>query len=168
MAAIRLRDLLKEVDVDPEKLDESISDDHLHEIALFLTSWRRVVTYLGVEENDMDAIEQNEKDDLLKKIRAFQKWKGKFGFKATYGMLVEVLLRLAMADVAEKVLYILKGVYVTHVCYTCTSAQWRRNRNTIGGAGVRGCEAADYPPKVPACEGQKLERNTPPPRFRRS
>ena len=34
--------------------------------------------------------------------------------------------------------------------------QWRRNRNTIGGAGVRGCEAADYPHEASAYEGQKL------------
>ena len=26
----------------------------------------------------------------------------------------------------------------------------------IGGAGARGCEAADYPRKASACEGQEL------------
>ena len=35
-----------------------------------------------------------------------------------------------------------------------TDAQWRRN--TIGGADVRGCETANYPRKVSACEGQIL------------
>ena len=34
--------------------------------------------------------------------------------------------------------------------------QWRRNKNTIGGAGMRGYEAADYPREASACEGQKL------------
>ena len=31
-----------------------------------------------------------------------------------------------------------------------------QNRNTIGGAGVRGCEAANYLHKVSVCEEQKL------------
>ena len=108
MAAITLKELLKEVGVHPEKLDQSISDDHLREIAIFLTSWRKVATYLGLRESDLDAVEQ-EKDEQMKKLKALQKWKGKFGFKATYRKLVEVLLSLAMADVAEKVCHLLKG-----------------------------------------------------------
>ena len=35
-------------------------------------------------------------------------------------------------------------------------SQRQRNRNTIGEAGVKGCEAADYPCEASACEGQKL------------
>ena len=36
-------------------------------------------------------------------------------------------------------------------------AQWWWNRNMIGGgAGVRGCEAADYPCEASTCGGQKL------------
>ena len=35
-----------------------------------------------------------------------------------------------------------------------------------GAAGVRGCDAADYPRKASACEGQKLG-GPKPPRFRR-
>ena len=31
-----------------------------------------------------------------------------------------------------------------------------RNRNTIGGAGVRGGEVANYSHKTSACEGQEL------------
>ena len=45
MAAITLEELLEEVGVHPEKLNESVSDDHLRAIAIFLTSWRRVATY---------------------------------------------------------------------------------------------------------------------------
>ena len=31
-----------------------------------------------------------------------------------------------------------------------------------GGAGARGCEAADYPREASACEGQKLRGSRPP------
>ena len=115
MAAITLEELLEEVGVCPEELNESISDDHLREIGIFLTSWRKVAAYLELSESDLDAIEREEKDEQMKKLKALQKWKGKFGFKATYRKLVEILLSLAMADVAEKVCRLLKGMYIMHI-----------------------------------------------------
>jgi len=110
--ALTLEELLKEVSVHPEKLNESISDDHLHEIAILLTSWRTVATHLELSESDLDDVEREEKDEQMKKLKALQKWKGKIGFKATYRKLVEVLLSLAMADVAEKICLLLKGMSV--------------------------------------------------------
>ena len=103
---------MKEVGVHPEKLDQSISDDHLCEIALFLTSWRRVAIYLELSESDLDAVEQEGTYEQDKRLKALQRWKGKFAFKATYRKLVEVLLSLAMADVAEKICLLLKGMSV--------------------------------------------------------
>ena len=118
MAAITLEELVKEVGVPPEKLNDSISDDHLRAIAIFLTAWRKVAAYLELSETDLEDIEQEEKDEHMKKLKALQKWKGKFGFKATYQKLVEVLLSLAMADVAEKVCRLLQGMHqlCMHVC----------------------------------------------------
>ena len=115
MAAITLEELLGKVSVLPEKLNDSISHDHLRAIPSFLTSWRTVVTYLGLSKNDLDDVEQEGKDEQEKRIKALQKWKGKFGFKATYRKLVEVLLSLAMADVAENVCHLLRGICVLNI-----------------------------------------------------
>ena len=109
MAAITLEELLEKVGVHPEKLNEAASDDHLLEIALFLTSWRTVASHLDLGENDLDDAEQGGRKVKDKSLKALQIWRGKFGFKATYRKLVDVLLTLAMADVAEKVCYLLKG-----------------------------------------------------------
>ena len=109
MEQVTVEKLLTEVGVHPEKLNERISDDHLCEIALFLTEWKTVVPFLGLDENDVDVIEQEEKKEQVKKLKALRKWKGKFVFAATYRKLVEVLLSLGMADVAEKVCHLLKG-----------------------------------------------------------
>ena len=109
MPAITLEELLKKVGVCPEKLNESISDDHVCAIALFLPSWQTVATYLELSEKDLDDVEQGGKDEQDKRLKSLQKWKGKFGFKATYRKLVEVLLSLAMAKIAEKVCCLLKG-----------------------------------------------------------
>ena len=109
MAAVTVEELLKETELCPEKLDKRTTDDHLREIALFLTSWRKVVAYLELSKNDLDDVEQEGKDEQEKRLKALQKWKGKFAFKATYRKLVEVLLSLSMADVAEKVCQLLKN-----------------------------------------------------------
>ena len=114
MAAITLEELLKEVGVHSEKLDDSISDDHLREIAIFLTSWRTVATYLGLSDIDMNDVEREGANEQEKRLKVLQKWKGKFGFTATYKKLVVVLLSLGMADVAEKVCLLLKGIYFIH------------------------------------------------------
>ena len=110
MAAITLEELLKEVGLCLEKLDDSISDNHLREIALFLTSWQTVASHLDLDENDLDDAEQGGRKVKDKSLKTLQIWKGKFGFKATYRKLVEVLLSLAMADIAEKVCNLLKGM----------------------------------------------------------
>ena len=121
MAEITLEELLKEDGVHPERLNESITDDHLHAIAIFLTSWRKVATYLELSENDLDDVEQEGKDEQDKRLKALQMWKRKIGFKATYRKLVEVLLSLAMADVAEKICLLLKGMSVImSYIFSCT------------------------------------------------
>ena len=108
---------MKKVGVCPEKLNDSISDDHLHEIALFLTSWRTVSSHLDLDENDLDDAEQGGRKVKDKSLKALQIWKGKFGFRATYKKLLQVLLSLAMADVAEKICHLLKGMYMYFQLY---------------------------------------------------
>ena len=121
MAAITLEELLKEVGVHPEKLNEAASDDHLLEIALFLTSWRTVASHLDLGENDLDDAEQGGRKVKDKSLKTLQIWKGKFGFKATYRKLVDVLLSLAMADVAEKVCHLLQGTVYLFYSHPCGS-----------------------------------------------
>ena len=103
---------MKEVSLHPEKLDQSISDDHLLGIALFLTSWQTVAPHLGLSEIDVVVIEQEGKDEKDKRLKALQMWKRKFGFRATYRELVKVLLSLGMADGAQNVCLLLKGMSV--------------------------------------------------------
>lgn len=110
MAAITLDELLKETEICAEKLNQSTSDEHLRAIAIFLTSWRTVAAFLGLSENDLDAVERQWNDEQDRRLNVLQKWKGKFGFKATYKKLVEVLLSLAKADIAERICHLLKGI----------------------------------------------------------
>ena len=111
MAEITLDELVNETKIRLERLDEGISDDHLPKIALFLPSCRIVAVHLKLSENDLDAIDQDCKDEQEKRLEVLHKWKGKFGFKANYKKLVEVLLSLGRADVAERICRLLKGNY---------------------------------------------------------
>ena len=120
MAAITLEELLKEVGLCPEKLNDSISDDHFREITLFLTSWRTVASHLDLNQNDLEDAERGGKNVKDKSLKALQIWRSKFGFKATYKKLVKVLLSLAMADGAEKVCKLLKGMW----CISCCVVVW--------------------------------------------
>ena len=110
MAAITLDELLKETEICAEKLNQSTSDEHLRAIAIFLTSWRTVAAFLGLSENDLDAVERQWKDEQDRRLNVLQRWKGMYGFKATYRKLVEVLLSLAKADIAERICRLLKGI----------------------------------------------------------
>ena len=114
MDAVTLDELLKKTEIHPEKLNRRISDDDLREIALFktLTNWRTVATYLGLDKNDLDAIKREEDDEQMRKLNALEKWKGKFGSKATYRKLVDVLLKLEKTDAAEDVCHLLKSMFV--------------------------------------------------------
>ena len=114
---------MEEVSVHPEKINDSISDDHLREMALFLTSWRTVASHLDLSENDLDDAEQGGRKVKDKSLKALQIWKGKYGFKATYRKLLQVLLSLAMAGVAEKVCCLLQGMCsrLTHPCMYTSS-----------------------------------------------
>ena len=111
-AAITLDELLEDVGVCPEKLDKHISEDHILEIAFILTEWKAVVPFLGLNENDVEAIEQEEKKEQVRKLKALRKWRGKVGCRATYKKLVVVLLKLAKADIADEVCRLLKGIVV--------------------------------------------------------
>ena len=147
MAAITLEDLLEEVDVNPEKLNDSISDHHLREIALFLTSWKTIAPHLDLDENDLDDAEQGGRKVKDKSLKALQIWKGKFGFRATYRKLVEVLLSLAMADVAEKICNLLKGMcsrlIIMHPVYvhTCLFFFYTKRGGVIYKVFLQGIES---------------------------
>ena len=82
MAAITVEELLKETEVPPEKLSAFISDDHLRAIAIFLTSWRKVATYLGLSENDLGDVEQEGKDEQRQEAKSTSDMEGQIWFQS--------------------------------------------------------------------------------------
>ena len=103
MSRVTLDDLLKEVGITPEQLNEKCTNEHLHDIAPFLMSWRTLATQLGLLSSEVDAVERNSHGEEEKRHKCLESWKANFGFKAKYRVLVEALLKIGRADQAEEV-----------------------------------------------------------------
>ena len=103
MSGVTLDGLLKEVGVTPSQLDKPCSREHLQDVALFLESWRTVAPHLGLSRTEMEEIERDGREEREKRLKILELWKGKFAFKATYKVLIEVCLKISRADQAEKV-----------------------------------------------------------------
>lgn len=103
---ITLEELVQEVGIPVARLDATCSDEHLNKISLFL-DWRVTAPQLGLEGVEVRAIDEREKTEREKRLKTLQKWRGKYGSRATYKMLVEVLLSINLADQAEEVCHLL-------------------------------------------------------------
>ena len=91
------------VGVTHAQLDKTCSPENLRDIALFLESWREVAPHLGLSSAQLEAIERDARSEQEKRLKILESWEAAFAFKATYRVLVEVLLKISRANLAEKV-----------------------------------------------------------------
>ena len=103
MSGVTLDELLKEVGITHKQLNEKCTNEHLHDIALFLKSWRTLAPQLGLSSSEVEAVEGNAHSEKERRQKFLESWKAKFAFKATYRVLVEALLKIGNADQAEQV-----------------------------------------------------------------
>ena len=103
LAPPTLDDLVRVTGVPLQNLDEPCSDEHLRDISSDLTHWRDVAPHLGLKEGDIEEIERDIKNESEKRPKVLQKWKHKYGSKASYRVLIEALLKCHMANHAENV-----------------------------------------------------------------
>ena len=110
---VTIDELVEAVGLLPEQLDQKCSDDHLNSLSQFL-DWRRIAPHIGLNDTDQSDIERDGKDESERRLKALQKWKTRFGFKATYQKLVQAYLAIDNADHAERVCRVLtpaKGIF---------------------------------------------------------
>ena len=106
---------MKELSISPKLLDQKCSDEHLKSISLFL-DWRRVAPHLGLSERDIEEVEFEKKTESERRLKVLQKWKGKYGYKATFRNFVTILLAVENADDAERVCCLLQTPAGTCKC----------------------------------------------------
>lgn len=102
MSGVTLDELLKEVGITHKQLEEKCTNEHLHDIALFLKSWRTLAPQLGLSD-EVEAVERNSHGEEEKRQKFLELWKAKFAFKVKFKVLVEALLKIGRADQAEEV-----------------------------------------------------------------
>ena len=102
-----LEEIVKEVRISLKLLEQKCTDEHLKNISLFL-GWRSVAPHLGLSEIDIKAIEAENRTEDERRLKVLQKWKKKYGYKATLKSLVMVLLATGNADDAEQVCRLLQ------------------------------------------------------------
>ena len=108
MAGVTFEELIAYVGISTDELNKPCSDEHIARISLFLANWQTVAPLLGLTETDEEDIEEGKKTQD-KRYKTLWKWKCKNLFKATYGALIDVFLKLGRADLAEKVCRLLVG-----------------------------------------------------------
>lgn len=95
--------LLEKLDFDKRDIDL-----HLGEIADTLDGWEDVAPLLGLKDINISDIKDTYPQKPSQQRRAaLRKWKGMFGFKATYGKLLEVCVTKEKLKTAEKIVMLL-------------------------------------------------------------
>ena len=67
-----------------EALYAHCSDVHLMEIGLKLTDWRVVAMLLGLDDTEIEDIEEKARSARERSLRMLKRWGQKFGERATY------------------------------------------------------------------------------------
>ena len=86
------------------------------EIACNLENWEILCTHLSISSAEQTELKNNyQKDYKMQKIQALKLWKRKFGRKATYEFLVDVITKLVgtgfAEDIVDLALETYKGLY---------------------------------------------------------
>ena len=121
MSGVTLDELLVKVGVNPALLDETCTSEHLRDIALSLESWREVAPYLGLSSADVVTTERNAHSEQERRQKILEMWKSKFTFKATYRVLIEVLLKMGRAEQAQQICCLLVSQQRNEGAFICNS-----------------------------------------------
>lgn len=160
MSGITKADLMEYVKVTEDQLKQKCSDEHIREIALNLTSWELYAPYLGLSTAEIDGIKEDAHKHEQRTLRTLQKWKSKAVFKATYGALVDVCIKLRNAELAEKICQYAKGmscmmcVFTMKLMWVCLFTLCTEKVATVPDGGASYTTAASAPPKRSRINGK--------------
>ena len=93
-----------------------------------------VAHLLGLTETDVEDIKEDGKKTQDKRYKTLRKWKDKNLFKATYGALIDIFLKLGRADLAEKVCRLLvnEGTYKLAAAFLLTMVLHKLKARDMG------------------------------------
>ena len=99
---ISLQKVKERFHLSQNQLDAEVSQEHLIAANRIIGDHRILGPQLGLSPEEMDDIKQ-ERSPKLQRSAMLKKWKEKFAWEATYGVLIEALLKCSRADCAGNV-----------------------------------------------------------------
>ena len=112
--ALSLQDLIHRGRLSQDLLHQEVSDMYLRELSRIIDNHEVVGPELGLTSAEMTDIKRDVRTHELQKLAMLRRWKQKFAPKATYGALIEALLKCSRADLARRVCELL----VQSKCYS--------------------------------------------------
>ena len=82
-------------------LNRPVRVAHLNRIALRIRDWKSCAALLGIRQDLIDDIDEEERNIKNKRIKIFSIWHEWYGNDATYLMLAEVLVEMERRDLIE-------------------------------------------------------------------
>ena len=95
-----LADFLQSVPGDV--LKKECNDEHLIEIAAWITNYKDFSAYLGLTEEQEAEIDANGNNLVRKRLDMLRMWRKVFASRATYQKLADVFYRCNRSDLVEK------------------------------------------------------------------
>ena len=109
--AVTLNELLQHHGLSEDDLNQEVASDKIHEISSLLTDdWRLLAPNMNLTDAEVKVIERdNQLEEELRKIGFLKKWKKKQSIRATYRVLVDVLMSNNNSNDASKVCELVQG-----------------------------------------------------------
>ena len=106
MAAENLNAILAAKGYNRNALNHAVNSSHLTNIAVRIGDWESCATFLGIPQEDVDDINEENRRVRKRRIAMLQRWKQLKGREATYLNLMESFAQLGRKDLIEFVLII--------------------------------------------------------------
>jgi hypothetical protein len=84
-----------------EDLNRPVSLAHLNRVAIRTRDWKTCAALLGIGQDIIDDVDEEERNVKGKKIKVFSIWQELHGNDATYLMLAKILVEMGRRDLAE-------------------------------------------------------------------
>lgn len=98
---IGLDRILRDKGLTREDLNRPVRVDHLNRVALRIRDWKSCAALLGISQDVIDDIDEEERNIKSKRIKVFSIWQEWYENDATYLMLANVLVEMERRDLIE-------------------------------------------------------------------
>ena len=110
---VKLEDELKEHGLTRNQLKTRCSLEVSRALAMKIDDWKLLAPFIGLSEQDIAAIQDDNRSYETRSIASLTKWKRQFGSKATYLMLAEGLEKIGRLDLVGELCVLCEGTLST-------------------------------------------------------